>query len=409
VRVAVIGVNGRGTVLARSVASLPGGEVAAICDVDSRAVERTVAAVSEPTERGEPLQSRRPEGVGDFRTILDDTTIDAVAIATPEHWQTSAALLALQAGKHVYLEKPGSVNPSENLMLVEGQARYGKVVHLGTQQRASVETRQIIEEIHGGLIGRAYFGRAWYGNRRRSIGRGKVAPVPEWLDYELWQGPAPRTPYRDNTIHYNWHWFRRWGTGEICNNATHELDVCRWALQAEYPTRVTSAGGRYHYDDDWEYFDTQVATFDFEDRKTITWEGRSCNGARINNWGRGASIHGEKGWVMIGRNGYVVFDNDNNEVWSRSRSDAEATMDTRGGGGLTDAHMRNFFDAVRGDAPSFTPIQELHKSVMMCHLGNIAQFTGEALDCDPETGVVRKTLPDGYWTREYEPGWEPKI
>jgi predicted dehydrogenase len=409
IRVAVMGVNGRGLVLARSFAKT-GAEVAYICDVDSRAVVSAIAAVSAPRQSGEtagqvprtlpPLQEVRPRGVTDFRQALDDADVHALAIAAPDHWHAPAAILALQAGKHVYVEKPCSHDPHEGELLVEAQRRYGKLVQMGNQQRSAPESIAAIQEIRDGIIGRPYYARTWYANTRGSIGNGRIAQVPDWLDYELWQGPAPRTAYRDNVVHYNWHWFRRWGTGEINNNGAHELDVARWALGVDFPIKVTSAGGRYHFDDDWEFPDTQVASFDFDGRKTITWEGRSCNGRTVEGRGRGTAIHGTDGTVVIDRSGYVAYDNDNNEIKRAIRSQREAALDTSGAGALTDLHIANFLAAIRGEGTLRSPIEEGHKSVLLCHLGNIAQRIGHVMNDGEATAL---------WKREYAPGWEPTV
>jgi predicted dehydrogenase len=402
IAVAVMGVNSRGNELATGFARV-GAHVQYICDVDARAVEQTVADVAE-------LQARPPDGITDFRRALDDPAIDALVIAAPDHWHAPATLLALQAGKHVYVEKPCGHNPREGELLVAAQRRYGRIVQMGNQQRSLPAAIDIIRQIRAGVIGRPYFARAWYGNTRESIGHGMPAPIPEWLDYELWQGPAPRTPYRDNVVHYNWHWFWRWGTGEICNNGTHEIDVCRWALGVDFPTKVTSSGGRYHFDDDWECSDTQVASFEFGDAATITWEGRSCNGRPIEDRGRGAAIHGTAGTVVMDRSGYVIYDIENNEMAGRYRRAAMSALDTRGGGSLTDLHIVNFLDAIRGEATPTSPIDEGHKSQLLCHLGNIAQRTDSTLHCDPETGrIVDNEDAMALWSREYEPGWEPEV
>jgi len=402
IAVAVMGVNGRGNELATAFARA-GAQVAYICDVDSRAVDRTVADVGR-------LQQQSPRGITDFRRALDDQAVEALVIAAPDHWHAPATLLALQAGKHVYVEKPCGHNSREGELLVEAQRRYGRVVQMGTQQRSAPETIDVIGRIRDGVIGRPYYGRAWYANTRGSIGRGRTAPVPDWLDYELWQGPAPRIPFRDNVVHYNWHWFWRWGTGEICNNGTHEIDVCRWALDVDYPSRVTSAGGRYHFDDDWECPDTQIASFEFESGATITWEGRSCNGRPVEGRGRGAAVHGTGGTAVIDRSGYVIYDNDNNEIARRIGGESGDALDTRGGGSHTDLHIANFVDAVRGSATPAAPIEEGHKTQLLCHLGNIAQRTDRALSCDPQTGRIQhNSEAEALWTREYEPGWEAKV
>jgi len=271
VRVAVMGLNGRGTVLARTFARAAHAAVAYVCDVDSVVLAKGVSAVA-------AVQSKSPQGLGDFRKALEDKDVDALVIAAPDHWHTPAALLAMQAGKHVYVEKPCGHNPREGELLVEAQRKHRRVVQMGTQQRSAPRSMEVIQAIKEGVIGQPYLARAWYSNTRATIGRGKVVPVPANLDYELWQGPAPHAPYHDNVVHYNWHWFHRWGTGEICNNGTHEIDVARWALGVSYPTRVTSVGGRYHFADDWEFPDTQEACFEFPGGKILIWQGQSCNG-----------------------------------------------------------------------------------------------------------------------------------
>ena len=403
INVAVMGVNIRGDVLAQTFAQATGAEVVYVCDVDSRAVEKTVASVASH-------QQRAPQGIGDFRRALDDDDVDALVIAAPDHWHAPATLLALQAGKHVYVEKPCGHNAREGELLAEAMHTHDRIVQMGNQQRSAPRSIEIIGEIHDGIIGRPYFGRAWYANTRGSIGHGRTAPVPDWLDYELWQGPAPRTWYRDNVVHYNWHWFWRWGTAEINNNGTHEIDVCRWALQVDYPSRVTSAGGRFHFDDDWEMYDTQVASYEFEGGTSITWEGRSCNGRPIEGRSRGVAIHGEEGTVIIDRSGYVVYDLGNNEVKRKIQGETDSALDIRGGGNMTAQHIDNFLESIRGNERPTAPVDDGQRSSLLCHLGNIAQRTGRALHCDPSNGhIIDDHEAMGYWSREYEPGWEPSV
>src|SRR5262244_2561389 len=237
----IVGLNGRGYAHLSSLkANRSAARISYVCVVDDRILEKCAASAQQ--EMGEA-----PRTVKDFRKVLERKDVDAITIATPDHWHAPMAIAALQAGKHVYVEKPCSHDPAEGAMLVEAQQKYGKLVQMGTQQRSSPHTIEIVEKIQGGAIGRPYLAKAWYSNVRKSIGTGKEVPVPEHLDWDLWQGPAPRRPYKDNIQPYNWHWFRIYGTGETLNNGTHEVDVCRWALGVDYPTRVTASGGRYQF------------------------------------------------------------------------------------------------------------------------------------------------------------------
>ena len=396
VRVAVMGLNGRGAVLAKAFAKTANAEVAALCDVDSTVLAKTAASVGVK------------KTIVDFRRALDDKSIDALVIATPDHWHAPAAILAMSAGKHVYLEKPCGHNAREGELLVDAQRKTKRVVQMGTQQRSAPRSMEVLQAIREGLIGKPYLGRAWYANTRGSIGRGKPASVPANLDYELWQGPAPRAPYKDNVIHYNWHWFRRWGTGEICNNGTHEVDVCRWALGVDTCVRVTSSGGRYHFDDDWEFTDTQEAVFEFAGGKTIIWQGLSCNGLETYGRSRGTSIVGTTGSVVMDRDGYVVYDLQNKVVKSNLATQAGDGLNISADDDMTNLHIQNFVDAVRTGSPLRQPIDEGAKSVLLCHLGNIAQWTGRALKVDPANGhILGDDAAMAYWQREYAPGWAP--
>jgi len=401
--VAVMGLNGRGSVLAKTFAKTPNAEVAVVCDVDSTVLGKAAAAVGE-------AQGKAVKSIGDFRRALEDKSIDALVIAAPDHWHAPAALLAMSAGKHVYLEKPCGHNAHEGELLVEAQRKHGRVVQMGTQQRSAPRSIEVLQAVREGLIGKPYQARAWYANTRGTIGRGKAAPVPGNLDYELWQGPAPHTPYHDNVIHYNWHWFRRWGTGEICNNGTHEIDVCRWALGVDRCNRVTSTGGRHHFDDDWEFTDTQEAVFEFPGGQRIIWQGQSCNGLNTYGRSRGTSILGTTGSVVMDRDGYVVYDLKNAVVKQNLATQAGDGLNISADDDMTNLHIANFVDAVRTGAALRQPIEEGAKSVLLCHLGNIAQWTGRALKVDPATGHIQgDEAAMAHWSREYAPGWAPTV
>lgn len=401
--VAVMGVNSRGGYLALKFAEAENTKVTHICDVDSRAIEKTVQAVNEK-------YGYKPKGEKDIRKVLEDKDVDILVVATPDHWHTPASIMALKAGKHVYVEKPCSHNPREGEMLVEAQQKYGKLVQMGNQQRSAYESKEGIQLIHDGLIGKAYYGKAWYAASRGSIGVGKPAPVPEWLDWDLFQGPAPRKEFKDNLVHYNWHWFWNWGTGEILNNGTHEVDVCRWALDVDYPEKVNSSGGRYHFKDDWEFYDTQIASYDFKEGKTINWEGRSCNSNPFFNRGRGAIIYGTEGTAILDRNGYEMY-NLSNELIKEAKTGTEnATMNTVGGGDLEKLHIDNFLMAIRTGSVLNSPIEDGNISNTICLLGNVAQKMGRSLELDSTNGrILNDPEAMKMWARDYEPGWELEV
>ena len=405
INLAVAGINSRGNAHITAARNMgKRAQVVALCDVDRRLFAK--ARKSYADYLGSDTGTYE-----DVRVLLEQKDIDAITIATPDHWHAPMAIMAMNAGKHVFLEKPCSHNPQEGVWLAQVAAKTGKKLQIGNQQRSAPTSQEVIHDIHNGLIGKAHYAKAWYANTRGGIGNGKQTAVPEWLNWELWQGPAPRTAFTDNVVHYNWHWFWRWGTGEINNNGLHELDICRWALNVDTPIQVASSGGRYHFDDDWEFYDTQIASFQFAGGKMITWEGRSCNGFPFNNRGRGASIHGDEGTVILDRGGYQVFDLKGKLIKEKSEQDANATaaQDLVGIGGLDNYHMLNFLQAIQSDQKLNSPILEANRSNLLCHLGNMAQKTGMTLDIDEATGMPKQKEAMPLWSRKYESGWQPEV
>ena len=400
---AVIGVRSRGKAHYRAIHADANAKVVYTCDVDDTIIE-------EHNVWCQKNLGYVPKVEKDFRKVLEDKDVDAVFIATPEHWHAPMAIAALQAGKHVYVEKPCSHNPYENDLLVAAQNKYGKKVQMGNQQRSARTSIMAIDDIRNGIIGEVYKGEAYYSNNRGSIGSGNKIDVPKTLDWELWQGPAPRKDYKDNIHPYNWHWFRNWGTGEMHNNGTHEVDICRWALGVDLPESVTSFGGKYAYDDDWEFVDNQQVTFKFADNKFITWTGHSRGVLKPQRPGRGITIYGSKGAIQLDRNFYKLYDLQGNSIKHEFEKSASATTNTRGEGGLDVSHVGNFFDAIREDKSLYADINDASISTMLCHLGNMAQDAGEMLKIDPSTGkVLNNDKAMQSWKREYQPGWEPKL
>jgi predicted dehydrogenase len=400
---AVIGLNGRAYAHLSSLkANQAAARISHVCDVESNILAK-FAAETEKEMGAAPATNK------DFRRILELKEIDAITIAAPDHWHAPMAILGLQAGKHVYVEKPCSHNPAEGALLVRAQEKYGKLVQMGTQQRSSPHTIEIVEKIHNGVIGRAYFAKCWYNNTRKSIGEGKEVPVPATLDWDLFQGPAPRRPYRDNVQPYNWHWFRIWGTGETLNNGTHEVDVCRWALGVDYPNRVTASGGRYAFKDDWQFYDTMLTTFEYDD-KVLAWEGTCCNGMRYFNRGRGSIIEGTEGTVLVDRDGYEVYDLNGKKTSEFKVGSETETADTVGRDSMTDAHFANFIAGIKTGAKLNQPVSSGNVAVTMLQLSNIAWTVNRELRLDPKDGKIQNDHEAmKYWDREYEKGWEPKL
>jgi predicted dehydrogenase len=402
--VAVMGVNSRGAYLAKCYSQLPNVEVAYICDVEDKAIQNGLNALKDAP--------RKPVVVHDIRKLVTQSDFDALIIAAPDHWHTPAAILGAAHGKHVYVEKPCGQNPYEGELLTAAFHKYGKHIQMGSQRRSFPSLIEAAKAVHSGAIGNAYLAKAWYTNNRKSIGFGKKVPVPSTLDFELWQGPAPRRDFQDNLVHYNWHWFWHWGTGEACNNGTHEVDCCRWFLDVNYPSKVVSAGGRYAFKDDWQTPDTQIASFEFAEGKTITWEGRSCNHFPVEGADRGFIIYGDGGTLVnLGGGDYKIFDN-NNKVVKEVKSEAagDPTNPVAANGNMDLYHFQNFVDTVRGTATLTQPVDSGAKSVLLCHLANIAQRTSGVLHCDPSNGhILNDDAATALWRRTYEPGWEPVV
>jgi predicted dehydrogenase len=390
VRVGVMGLNGRGAALAGVFARLPGSEVAYVCDVDDRALDKGLAIVRDQ-------QSAAPLAVKDFRKILDDPSVDALAIAAPDHWHGPATILACQADKHVYVEKPACHNPREGELMIAAARKHQRIVQMGNQRRSSPGAAEACQRAREGTVGRVLLARAWITSVRPSIGHGQVTSPPANLDYELWQGPAPETPYRDNVIHYHWHWFWQWGTGELGNNGVHALDLVRWGLGVDCPTRVVCGGGKYHFDDDQETPDTQLATYDFGDR-AIHWEHRTWHlrGYEGDDWG--IVFYGEQGTLVLLDNKYTVYD-----MEGKMLSESPVTV------GEGD-HQANFLECIRSGGTPNSEIEIGVASTMLCLLGNIAYRTGRTVNLDPATKqIVGDAEQQAMWTREYRPGWEPAV
>ena len=387
--VGVIGM-GRGRGHLASYLQLKNVEVGYVCDLDPARL-----GVGEKLVNGKQEQ-RRVKAVSEFERVLEDRDVNLISIAMPNFWHAPAAILACQAGKHVYVEKPGSHNPWESKRMVETARQHKRKMQMGNQRRSMPYYREGIERLKGGVIGEVKFSRCWYLNARSTIKRGNFVEPPEWLNWEQWQGPTPDRPFKDNLVHYNWHWHWHYGGGELANNGIHALDICRWGLGADYPDRVTCNGGRYTFDDDQETPDTMYATYHCGDRGA-NFESSSCH-PRRNEGHPFVSFNGTDGTLSFDGGGYTIHDLKGKEV-EKVKGSSDQTP-----------HFQNMADAIRDDVPLNSEIGDAQISSMWCHLGNMAYRTQSSLEIEPATGkVLNSAAAMELWKRDYRPGWEQKL
>lgn len=379
-------------------------ELLYLCDVMKSQRERAAGIFSEHIKYS-------PKQENDIRKVIADPEVDLLVIATPDHWHTPGTIMGLAGGKHVYVEKPASHNMWENELIVAAQKKYGKLVQMGVQQRSSGHTIEIINEIYDGIIGTPYKALAFYVNSRGEVPVQQSAPVREGLDWDLFQGPAPRRAYTRETWDYNWHWYGwDYGTAEAGNNGTHEFDVARWALGVDYPTRVDVEAEKRHFlDDGWEMYDTMDVTFRFAGDKVIQWDGKSRNGYSTYGSGRGTIIYGSEGAVFVNREGYSLYDRRGKLVKEIHSDNNESGTALGGGGDMSTAHVINMFDSIRGKGRLNAPIEEGAITMAMVHYSNMAYRIGKGFDIDDATGKIFDREALQLWSREYEPGWEPRI
>ncbi len=379
-------------------------ELVYLCDVMEKQRERGIQQFSKHIDY-------KPKLENDIRKVIDDPKVDVLINATPDHWHTPGSVMAIKGGKHVYVEKPCSHNMFENEILVKAAEKYNKVVQMGNQQRSSDHTIEIINEIHNGIIGTPYKAVAIYTANRGEVPLQKKVSVPAGLDWELFQGPAPRREYTEETWDYNWHWYGwDYGTAEAGNNATHELDVARWALGVGLPLRVDAEAAKRHFlDDGWEMYDTMEVTFRFAGNKIIQWDGKSRNGYDTYGGGRGTIIYGSEGTVFVDRGKYDLYDRIGKKVRDNKSKSVEAGTALGGGGDMSTRHVVNFFETIRGKEKLTAPIDDAAVSMTMVHYSNIAYRIGRGFDIDEKTGIMYDRDAMKLWGREYEPGWEPTL
>jgi predicted dehydrogenase len=387
VRLAVIGVRGRGMEHVRGFSDLDDVRITTICDVDRNVIGRAMKSVTS-------TYGTAPRFHQDLRRVLDDKDIDAVAIATPNHWHSLAAIWACQAGKDVYVEKPVSHNVSEGRRTVEAAAKYGRVVQAGTQCRSNKGIQDAMEFIRSGKLGKIYMAKGLCYKPRGSIGHKPDGPVPDGVDYNLWLGPAPERSFNPNRFHYEWHWNWDYGNGDLGNQGIHQMDLARWGLgKNEFPKTVISSGGRYGYSDDGQTPNTQLVAFEYDDCE-LQFEVRGLVTNDESKVRIGDIFYGTEGILTI--TSYTTWQT----LFPKGRDQMEPGPGGSGGGD----HFDNFIQAVKSrDVKSLNgPIEDGHLSSAYCHLGNIAYRLGRKLHINPSTeSFVNDPEADAMLTRNY--------
>ena len=368
VQVAVLGLNGRGKSHIKGFQALKDAQVATLCDPDK-------IILTTRASEFETAYSAKVKVEQDLRKVFEDKNIDAVSIATPNHWHTLAAIWAMQAGKDVYVEKPGTHNLYEGKKLIEAARKYKRVVQHGVQLRSSVAIQEAIQHLRDGLIGNVYMARGLVFKWRPDIGDKGIEPVPDGLDYDLWTGPAEMRDFSRNYVHYDWHWCWNYGNGDVGNQGIHETDLCMWGLDVGFPEKVTSMGGKFLWDDYKETPEVLTSVYHYpSEKKVIQFEVRPWMTNKEDGVGIGNIFYGSEGYMVV--NGY----NDYQTFLGRDKKPGPARKE---GGD----HYQNFIDAVLAKNPGLcnAPVETAHLSSGLAHLGNIAYQTGRVLTFDPET------------------------
>ena len=377
IRIACIGIRGQGGRVAASMAGFPDAEVVTLCDPDSRVFPKVAAAIAARQNGKQPAFEK------DLRRVLDDKSVDAVIIGTPDHWHAPATILACDAGKDVYCEKPASHNLREGRLMVNAARRNKRIVQIGTQSRSRPNTRAGIELARSGKIGTLRMAKAWDVQLRDDIGHKQDSPVPAEVDFDLWTGPAIALPFNENRFHYNWHWNWNYGTGDLGNDGVHQLDQARWALGVSSPTRISGMGKKLHFQDDQQTPDTMNIVYEFPGNLAIQFEMRIWNPYKYSGIDNGMAIYGTEGMIEIGRResgawGYWTYDAKGKHVPELTKVEA----------GPDNHHHRNFLDCVKSRQAPNAEVEIGHISTSLCHLGNIVARTGRNLAFDPATETI---------------------
>jgi predicted dehydrogenase len=379
VTVAAVGVRGRGQHLLGVFAARPDVDIKSICDIDEK-------ILGERTEEVAADMGRRPEMIRDFRRALDDPAIDAIVVATPTHWHAIMMVMACQAGKDVYLEKPDGHNTVEGQRMVAAARNHQRVVQLGIQSRSGPYFHNMIEYIRSGHLGRALFAKAWESNKQGSIGHPPDGDPPAGVDYDMWLGPAPKRSFNRMRFHGNWRWFFDYGAGDLGNDGVHRLDLARWAFEAAVaangdpplgPIQAVSAhGAKCYFDDMQEWPDNLMITYDYGVGRVMTYEMRLWTPYTLDGEGEGAAVYGDQGYIVIGNERWRAFTS-RNKLVKEENGDYQAN---------TIPHVENFIECIRSREKPAGDLESVgHPSSLLCHLGNAAWRAGRTIRFDADT------------------------
>jgi predicted dehydrogenase len=389
ISVACIGVRGRGNSVMNSFAAEPDCQITHICDVRQAVREQRGAQIKDKT-------GHMPKLVNDYRTLLNDKSIDAFMVATPDHWHALLTIDGCLAGKDVYVEKPASHNILEGKTAVAAARKRNCMVQVGTQIRSSVILREAVEFVKSGRLGKVIYGKAWETSRNGAVSLAKDSDPPTGLDYEIWQGPAPERRYNESIVGGAWRWLFDYGTGDLGNDGVHRIDYCRALMGLDgMPQTVSCAGGKFFFKDDQEWPDTMIVNYEYP-QHVITYEMRLWSKPKLFAATEGAAVYGENGWVLM-----------TNRFWKAY--DAEGKLVKEGGGDVgQQAHIRNFLDAIRSRKRESLnqEIYSGHVSSAMCHMGNISWRTGKKLRFDAKTETFDDKTANQHVGREHRKGFE---
>jgi len=380
IRVGIIGCGGRAQSLARGFNGPGESEIAYVCDPDADRANAMAKSLSEGNGQD------APRAVDDLRKVLDDRSVHAVVVATPDHWHAPAAIMACDAGKHVYVEKPCSHNLREGRLLVEAARRNERVVQHGTQSRNSEMIADAVQMLREGIIGDVLVAKAWNIQKRDNIGHAEPSEAPASVDYDMWLGPSPHMPFQANRFHYKWHWWHNFGTGDMGNDGAHEIDYARWGLGVEtHPTRISGLGGKYFFDDDQQFPDTQQVAFEYPgdgavgQKKMLIWEMRIWSTSYPYNVDSGAEFYGTAGKMFVSKRGKLqLFGHGTKRIDAKLKGEPAKLL----------SHVDDFLDAIRTNRRPNADIKLGHLSASLCHLGNISTRLGRSLEFDPQTETI---------------------